>query len=196
MTKTNCLLAAVFMVGLMACAGYALAGDVEVSGDLSVDRIVFADQTVQTTAAQNEQSGRAFYLTAVEYASTEAPSACGPGFHFGHYFELLELSHLDYEYDHPQAATSDASGHSVTIESGWIMTSGASTENTKGIGDCNGWVSESSGARGTVAIPDVIVESINTLSSGYGVTTFTKTWVLDVQYCHVTEKVWCVQDKP
>ena len=196
MAKTYFLLAAVFMVGFMVCGGYALAIDVEVSGDLAVDKIVFADQTTQTTAAQNDPSGRAFYLTTVEYASSEAPSACGPGFHFGHYFELLELSHLDYEYDHPQAATSDESGHSVTLESGWIMTSGASTENSEGIGDCNGWTSGSSGARGTIATPDAIVESSTTLSGRYGATTITKTWVLDTQYCNQTEKVWCVQDKP
>ncbi|HHO47724.1 MAG TPA: hypothetical protein ENN06_04615 [Desulfobacteraceae bacterium] len=63
-----------------------------------------------------------FYLTAANYHTNEALTACGAGYHMASLWEILNVTNLVYEYDNPAAYTKADSGYGPP--SNWCPSSG------------------------------------------------------------------------
>ncbi|MCZ7667155.1 MAG: hypothetical protein M5U34_08015 [Chloroflexi bacterium] len=89
--------------------------------------------------------GRHFYLTNTTHFPDEALTACASGYHMASLWEILDVSNLSYDYDHPNAHTKDDSGFGPpSYWNGWVRTGwSSSTSTTTGTGNCQNWSSRS-----------------------------------------------------
>ena len=98
--------------------------------------------SVQNGAAYlQHSSGRHFYLTNSSYLPDQALSACAAGYHMASFWEILDVTNLSYDYDHPDAYTKADSGYGPpSYWYGWVRTGQDSAgTNTAGMGNCLNW---------------------------------------------------------
>jgi hypothetical protein len=66
---------------------------------------------------------RGYYLTSSNFYATQALTACAKGYHTASMWELLDVSNLNYHYNHPYAMTRGDSGYGPPAErAGWVRT--------------------------------------------------------------------------
>ena len=163
------------LIGALLVAGLALAsgGRVDAEGG--------------AVATMPATGGRYFYLTAADYDTDEALTACGPGYHMASLWEILDVSNLAYDRDHPDAYVQDDSGEGPPSGwNGWIRTGrNSSSSATAGVGNCLTWTSTDSGDRGTAVR---LITAWETPPGGIG------TWDAGAYACSLAGPVWCVGD--
>lgn len=134
------------------------------------------------------RTGRHVYLTAAaNIPPPSAPAACASGYHMASLWEIMDLSNLTYDYDHPSAATRDDSGHGPpSYLGGWVRTGyDNSASNTAGTGNCNNWTVTNITDYGTAAH---LSHEWATVSGQTGL------WEVAAYSCALTGRVWCVRD--
>jgi hypothetical protein len=140
-------------------------------------------------AASAADSRRAFYVTTTVHDGDEASGACDSGFHMASIWEILDPSNLRYDTGRGITRSDSGSGAPQSVV-GWIRTGNtASTSNTPGIGNCDGWSDDSSGSSGTYALlPDPG-------SLSWGATAIRiSPWTAVAWFCSEELQVWCVED--
>lgn len=130
---------------------------------------------------------RSFYLTDANYQTNEVLNACAEGYHMASLWEILDVSNLVYEANHPDAHTkSDSGSGPPALWFGWIRTGwDASGSNAAGSGNCQNWSSVDSGDVGS------IVRLSNDWSSQ---PSRVGAWEPSTSTCNVVGPVWCVVD--
>jgi hypothetical protein len=128
---------------------------------------------------------RHFYLTNVSYPTNQALNACASGYHMASLWEILDVSNLIYDQDHPDAHTKDDSGYGPPSGwYGWIRTGGASSSSsTTGTGNCLNWSSTASDVYGVAIRLATQWEAAPGDISTWDATSFT---------CSPVGPVWCV----
>jgi hypothetical protein len=141
----------------------------------------------EPTALLAAGGGRHFYQTEATYATDEILTACADGYHTASLWEILDVSNMAYDYDHPAAHVQDDSGHGPASGwYGWVRTGNwASTSGTAGTGNCNNWTSTDGGDSG-VAIRLSTAWELAPGDIG--------TWDATSFPCSFTGEVWCVGD--
>jgi hypothetical protein len=123
-----------------------------------------------------------YYLTTGSYSSTQALSACAPGYHMASLWEILDTSSLHYNTSLGRASAD--SGHGPPYSSGWIRT-GYSGSSTGGPGEanCQAWTSSLSADIGTtVSLPSDWTAGEEDLLG----------WNAGSAICSLKRSVWCV----
>jgi hypothetical protein len=131
--------------------------------------------------------GRHVYVTTAFYLPAQALSACASRYHMASLWEILDLSNLIYDYNHPDAATQSDSGSGPPSEdAGWVRTGySSSATNAAGTGNCNNWTSSSASSYGTVAR---LTRQWETAPSQADL------WDVLPYPCNLSGRVWCVRD--
>ena len=126
-----------------------------------------------------------FYLTSASYYPDQALTACGVGYHMASLWEILDVSNLTYDYDHPAAYTRADSGYGPPSNwHGWVRTGFASSSSTTtGTGNCSNWTSRLNTAYG------VSVRLSNAWETAPG---DIFTWDANSFPCDFMGPVWCV----
>jgi hypothetical protein len=131
---------------------------------------------------------RRFYVTASNYPTSLALTACAAGYHMASLWEILDPSNLIYDFAHPNAKTFADSGQGPAanwygrVRTGQVVGSSPSA----GIGNCSAWSSDSSGQSGSFARLDGSWETpTGELNGIWDVATFA---------CSIIGPVWCVSD--
>jgi hypothetical protein len=132
-------------------------------------------------------TGRHFYLTAANYSPSAALTACGSGYHMASLWEILDVSALTYDYQHPAAYTKADSGQGPpSFWYGWVRTGqDSSGSSVAGSGNCLNW-SSSSGTNSGVS-----VRLSNNWETSPG---DIFTWDATSFTCNFTGPIWCVGD--
>jgi hypothetical protein len=128
-----------------------------------------------------------FYLTDLSYYADQALTACSAGYHMASLWEILDVSNLTYDYDHPAAHIKADSGFGPPSNwYGWVRTGySSSSSGTTGTGNCNNWTSRLNTVYG------VAVRLSNAWEAAPG---DISTWDATPFSCVVTSPVWCVGD--
>jgi hypothetical protein len=131
--------------------------------------------------------GQHFYLTDANSFTDEALTACASGYHMASFWEILDVSNLTYDYDHPDAHTKDDSGFGPpSFWHGWVRTGqDSSGSTTTGTGNCLNWSSRSGANSG------VSVRLSRTWETAPG---DIFTWDANTFACSIPGPVWCVRD--
>jgi hypothetical protein len=132
-------------------------------------------------------SGRHFYLTNLNYPTDQVLTACSPGYHTASIWEILDVSNLTYDVNHPDAHKKADQGYGPpSYWHGWVRTGwDANTSNVTGTGNCSNWTSKSNTAYG------VSVRLSRTWETAPG---DLSTWDANSFTCNLTGPVWCVMD--
>jgi hypothetical protein len=130
-------------------------------------------------------SGRHFYLTKASYIADAVTTACAAGYHMASLWEILDVSSLTYDYDHPAAYTRADSGFGPPSNwYGWVRTGQASSGvNVAGSGNCLNWSSVSATNYGTFVKLSITWETPPTEIFYWDAASFA---------CNMTGPVWCV----
>jgi hypothetical protein len=146
-----------------------------------------ASQSETTLSYLPLSAGRHFYLTDSSYYADQALTACSAGYHMASLWEILDVSNLTYDYDHPAAHTKDDSGFGPPSNwYGWVRTGySSSSSSTTGTGNCNNWTSRLNTAYG------VSVRLSNAWETAPG---DISTWDATSFTCVVVSPVWCIGD--
>jgi hypothetical protein len=153
----------------------------------------FASQPAQTAEAIGASAfvpsgdGRHFYLTATNYHTNQPLTACAAGYHMASLWEILDVSDLTYDYQHPAAYGRADSGFGPPSNwYGWIRTGyDSSASIATGMGNCKNWTSTLATDYGVgVKLSAAWTTAPGSISSWIG-TSFT---------CDFTAPVWCVGD--
>jgi hypothetical protein len=130
-------------------------------------------------------AGRHFYLTSANYATNQVKTVCAAGYHMASLWEILDVSNLVYDYDHPAAYNKADSGYGPPSNwYGWVRTGyDSSGSTTTGAGNCLNWTSTSSPNNG------VSVRLSDTWETAPG---DIFTWDATSFGCGFTGPVWCV----
>jgi hypothetical protein len=131
-------------------------------------------------------NGRHVYVTTAYYFPAQALSACASPYHMASFWEIMDVSNLIYDYDHPDAATQSDSGSGPPSEyAGWVRTGYSSSgSNTAGTGNCYNWTSSSASSYGTVA---KLTRQWETAPSQADL------WDFGPYPCNLSGRVWCVR---
>jgi hypothetical protein len=102
-------------------------------------------------------------------------------------WEILNVSHLAYAYNHPDAHTKTDSGHGPPSHwYGWVRTGYASrATDAAGIGNCLSWTSNDSEDYGSIA---------RLTYNWTDPSTVVAPWETDTFGCGGVAPVWCVED--
>jgi hypothetical protein len=132
-----------------------------------------------------DKAGRHFYLTNTTYRTDQALTACAVGYHMASMWEILDVSNLTYDNDHPAAYNKADSGFGPpSYWNGWVRTGNSSSNSsTTGSGNCNTWTSISSTDSG------VSVRLSNAWETAPG---DIFTWDATSFTCNYIGPVWCV----
>jgi hypothetical protein len=130
-------------------------------------------------------AGRHFYLTDVSYRTDQVLTACAAGYHMASLWEILDVSNLVYDYNHPAAHRKADSGYGPpSYWHGWVRTGWASSGSaTTGEGNCSNWSSTSSTLHGVSVRLSRAWETAPGDISAWDANTFT---------CSIAGPVWCV----
>ena len=129
--------------------------------------------------------GHHFYLTSNIYIPSNALSACASGYHMASLWEILDVSNLTYDYDHPAAYTQADSGYGPpAFWNGWVRTGYLSSGvDTAGTGNCLNWSDATTNNYG------VSVRLTNAWETAPG---DIFTWDTTSYDCFHSGPVWCV----
>jgi hypothetical protein len=88
------------------------------------------------------------------YPATNVLSACASGYHMASLWEILDVSNLTYDHDHPAAYTQDDSGYGPpSAWLGWVRTGYSSSgTDTAGTGNCLAWSDATASNYGSAAM--------------------------------------------
>jgi len=144
-------------------------------------------QTGTAAAFIPASGGRHVYLTKTNYATNQVRTACASGYHTASFWEIVDVSNLIYDYDHPAAYTQADSGYGPpSYWYGWVRTGyGSSSSSTTGTGNCNNWSSTSNSVYGVSVRLSRTWETAPGDIGPWDATSFT---------CNYTGPVWCVGD--
>jgi hypothetical protein len=139
----------------------------------------------EPTAVLAAGGGRHFYLTDADFATVDSLTACASGYHMASLWEILDVSNLVYDHDHPDAHVKDDSGQGPpSFWYGRVRTGqDASSSATAGSGNCNNWTSTSSADTGVFVRLSREWETAPGDIGPWDATSFA---------CHVVGPVWCV----
>jgi hypothetical protein len=131
---------------------------------------------------------RQYYLTKNDYNGADADTACASGYHMASLWEILDPSNLKYDTDLGMVRDDSGQGPpTFPYFGGWVRTGYYdNTSATPGMGNCDAWISSSSGDYGTTAyLP-------NDWEAGQDI----HVWEVDTATCDtaVFLRVWCVAD--
>lgn len=189
--------------GIQVGAGSRLSGNVvggnggfgaELGGDSAIAHNVFEGNAGGSVSGGRATAGnvcddgrcstrgtRRFYLTGQPSTGAQALSACSAGFHMAAFWELQDLSALEYA-PHLGKTGFDA-GKGAPNDPGWARTGVANS--AAGQFSCNLWTS-TTGTGQFVAL----VEPTSTPGSGGNIAP----WFKGTASCSTTLPVWCVED--
>ena len=144
-------------------------------------------QAEQVQAYLPDTAGRHFYLTDANYYPDQALTACAAGYRMASLWEILDVSNIVYDYDHPAAHTKADSGNGPpSFWNGWVRTGNASSNSdVTGTGNCLAWTSRSASDYG------VSVRLSRTWVTAPG---DIFTWDATTFACSFTGPVWCAKD--
>lgn len=127
------------------------------------------------------------YITSANYETNHVLTACAAGYHMASLWEILDVSNLVYDYDHPAAKRQADSGFGPpSYWYGWVRTGyGSSDSGTTGTGNCHAWTSASSADHG------VAIKLSNMWETAPG---DILTWDATSFTCDYIGPVWCVVD--
>jgi len=161
-----------------------------INGDwIPADAVGGAPATARAVGADSATvgGGRHVYLTATNYDTDEALTACGPGYHMASLWEILDVSNLVYDREHPDAFVRDDSGEGPPSNwYGWIRTGYVSSgSTTAGQGNCRAWTSTSNADEGT---------AVRLAAAWETPPGEIATWDANAFACNLPAPVWCVGD--
>lgn len=146
------------------------------------------DLEVQTPAAYLPQKGgHLVYITQAAYTGSQVLSACSSGFHPASFWEIMDVTNLVYDKNHPAAHTAGDSGYGPpSYWYGWVRTGeiGASP-NTAGSGNCQNWTSSNAASYGAAVRLTRTWESPPAEIKPWDAVSFS---------CNTLGPVWCVGD--
>ena len=144
-------------------------------------------QSETTSIYLPPSAGRHFYLTSTIYYTDQALTACSAGYHMASLWEILDVSNLTYDFNHPAAKIKSDSGFGPPSNwYGWVRTGyDSSSSATTGTGNCNNWTSRLDTAYG------VSVRLSNSWEVAPG---DIYTWDTTSFPCNYTGPVWCAGD--
>jgi hypothetical protein len=145
-----------------------------------------SDDLSSLEAVQSSSTGH-FYLTNSSYSTIQTLNACASGYHMASLWEILDVSNLIYDMDHPAAHTKADSGYGPPSGwYGWVRTGGASSNSsTTGTGNCLNWSSTAS---------DVYGVAIRLAFEWEAAPGDISTWDATSFACSFYGPVWCVKD--
>ncbi len=152
------------------------------------DSIGMAPSSLGNVGALSSGGGeRHVYLTNANYYPDQALTACASGYHMASFWEILDVSNLIYDYNHPAAHTKDDSGNGPpSYWYGWVRTGySSSNSSTTGTGNCNNWSSRSNSDSGVSVRLSRTWETAPGDIGPWDATSFT---------CNYVGPVWCVGD--
>ena len=132
---------------------------------------------------------RRFYLTTTFYDGSQPLGAgvCDEGFHFASFWEIRELSTLEYDTQRGSTVADSGAGPTST-EAGWVRTGFVgNVASNPGTANCAAWQSSSGGFFGTIVNPSPTWGSSSSSNATGG-------WLATTQLCNQLSPVWCVQD--
>ena len=132
-----------------------------------------------------ETLGWHFYVTYETYTTNTALAACSPGYHMASLWEILDVSHLTYDYNNPAAKTTDDSGFGPPDGwNGWVHTGYLSSgSTTTGQGNCLAWTSTDAANSGvSVELSNAWVTTPGSIGP----------WIATSFSCNYIGSVWCV----
>lgn len=153
-------------------------------------------------AAPAGWSARKFYLTKNQFQGNQAINACTSGYHMASYWEIHEISGLQYDTTLGIEADDSGSGppSQITISPtqhgfayGWIRTGNQSSFQGSiqwpGSPNCASWTSNANGLTGTEVSPNVQWSGPNAPNQPAF-----STWMYTATSCGAAQSVWCVQN--
>ena len=161
-----------------------------INGDwMPVDAVGVAPATAPGVDAYSATAGggRHVYLTAANYSTDEALTACGAGYHMASLWEILDVSNLVYDGGHPDAFVRNDSGEGPPSNwYGWIRTGYVSSgSTTAGQGNCQAWSSTDGADEGT---------AVRLAAAWETPPGEIATWDANAFACSLIAPVWCVED--
>jgi hypothetical protein len=128
-----------------------------------------------------------YYLTSAVYYPDQALTACSAGYHMASLWEILDVSNLTYDYDHPAAVSKADSGFGPPSNwYGWVRTGyDSSPSSVTGTGNCNNWTSRLITDYGVSVKLSFSWEIAPGDISTWDATSFT---------CNYVGPVWCIGD--
>ena len=126
-----------------------------------------------------------YYLTSLNYHTNNVLTACGAGYHMASLWEILDVSHLTYDYNNPAAKTTDDSGFGPPDGwNGWVHTGYLSSgSTTTGQGNCLAWTSTDAANSGvSVELSNAWVTTPGSIGP----------WIATSFSCNYIGSVWCV----
>ncbi len=129
---------------------------------------------------------RHVYVTITGHVGDEVLTACAAGYHTASIWELLDISNLVYDYDHPAAKTRADSGFGPPSNwNGWVRTGYDSSDSAvTGTGNCHNWTSGSPTDNGVMV----------RLTHTWATPTEFPGWDATSIPCSQTTTVWCVRN--
>lgn len=160
----------------------------------------YLNSTVKA-AAVPAWSGRKFYLTKNQFQGNQAPNACASDYHMASYWEIHEVSNLQYDTALGIPADDSGSGPPVSVAIpptprdfafGWIRTgnrrSYVGSPQAPGGPNCASWTSNAAALTGTAVSPNVEWGPTGANQAGF------PAWMYSLPQCSSPQRVWCVQD--
>lgn len=145
-------------------------------------------------------SARKFYLTKTGVQGNQALTACSAGYHMASFWEIFDVSGLQYDTSLGVMSEDSGGGPPTNIKTGltadgWIRTGGIDTVGgNPGFSNCKAWTSNLAGDDGSVIRLSPIWR---TIQPGSQIVT---PWqnLLDTNagppLCNTRHRVWCVQN--
>jgi hypothetical protein len=151
----------------------------------------------QASTAPSAYSLRKFYLTKSKVTGSGALSACSAGYHMASFWEIMDVTNLQYDTSLGYTSDDSGSGPPTTGADGWIRTGAMSFTKGLNIGmaNCSAWTSASDNDNGSVV----------GLNAGWvsGIATnavkIAPWWIAELDngfppLCSVPHRVWCAQN--
>ena len=155
---------------------------------VSLSYLAWGQREAAASAPRSSAAGstgmRRYYQTNVTYAGADADTACAPGYHMASLWEILDPSALKYDVGLGEHQADSGQGPPSGYV-GWVRTGWNSSDlSTAGMGNCNGWSSNSSSDHGTGI----------SLSINWDAPQAIYAWDVTTMTCSMETDVWCVED--
>jgi hypothetical protein len=153
-------------------------------------------RSVRAAAQASAWSARKYYLTKNKAQGNQTLNACAAGYHMASFYELFNVSTLQYDTALGLQNQDSGTGPPVVVE-GWIRTGAANASGsglgTPGMSNCNLWQTNGHDYYGSV----VRLSGLWSPPSPTNLLTPITPWEasgVTVMACSINYRVWCVQD--
>ena len=179
---TAALLVVVFL-GYLIWGHLVTASAADQAEPLAADALhVFQPAAVQSWRAP---ALRSYYLSRTDHDGAAADTACAPGYHMAALWEIADLSNLRYTDTHGDSRADSGYGP-PTFMLGWVRTGSNNNVSAQaGLGNCDGWSSNSASDAGSV---------INLPADWTSASQDVGVWDVGYAGCSDLLPVWCVAD--